>query len=262
LQVLKQSSAEHKVLYYRFSELLFLDEFRLLIPTYQPSSEADIGLVVFDTSIPQQSPDSWRRFNIVPTHHQHSRNLCSWGVWVYTDTDRTQGEGSRDGPFIVDPEQSVVVFVLSPKESRSPPTRTRVLVIRAATLVGYMSSTHTGQSIPWHDWKKDVMVIEIPPFDVSYVHTFVLGSRVLLMLKSNDLRGHTGGYSIWAYDFSRWGCRALVRAGKGENERKVMPAPKKFWSPREHDYVIATMRALGDSLVGCNVSDSQETLGL
>jgi hypothetical protein len=260
LQVLKQSIAEHKSLYPRFSELLFLDEFRLLIPTHQPSLEADIGLLVFDTSIPQQSPDSWRRFNIVPMHPQYGRNLWSWGVWVYTDTDRLQREGSCDGPLIIDPTQSVIVLVPYHRECGGPSTGTTALVIRAATLVGYMSSTHTGQCIPWDDWKRDVMAVEIPPYDVSYARTFVLGSRVLLMM--DGWRDSTGGCSIRAYDFSRRGCMGLVRAGHKENKRRVMPNPKKIWLPSERDDGAENMQTLGDSLVSCAVSDSQEALGL
>lgn len=260
MQVLKQSSVEHIVLIYRFSKFTFLDEFRLLIPARESSLVGDIGLVVFDTSIPQQSPDSWRHFYIAPTPPQDIRNLWPWGIWVYRDVDRMQGEGSCDGPLIVDPAQSVVAFVLYRHECGGPSSGEVVSVIRIAALVGYMSSTHTGQHIPWDDWKRDVMVVEIPPSSASLVRTFVFGSRVLLLM--DDWRDNTGGYSIWAYDFNLRGCRTLVRAGDRKNKRKVTPNPKKIWFPPGYDNAVGDMRAMGDSLVSCMVSDSQENLGL
>jgi hypothetical protein len=104
------------------------------------------------------------------------------------------------------------------------------------------------------------MAVEIPPYDVSYARTFVLGSRVLLMM--DGWRDSTGGCSIRAYDFSRRGCMGLVRAGHKENKRRVMPNPKKIWLPSERDDGAENMQTLGDSLVSCAVSDSQEALGL
>jgi hypothetical protein len=162
--------------------------------------------------------------------------------------------------LIVDPTQSVVVFVPYYHECRSSSSGEVVLVIRIAALVGYMTLSQTGQRIPWDCWKRDVMVVEIPPYDVFYIRTFVLGSRVLLV--TDDWRENPGGYSIRAYDFSRWGCRALVRAGNGEDERRVMPDPKEMPFPREHSNGIKNLRSLGDSLVSCVVSDFQEILGL
>jgi hypothetical protein len=219
----------------------------------------DIGLVMFDTSIPQQSPDSWRDFSIVPPHNRYCGIPWPWKVCVYADSDRVLGEGSCDGPLIVDPTQSVVVLVLYNHECGGPSRGEVVLVIRVAALVGYMSS-HTSQRIPWGDWNGNVMVVEIPLYNVSRLRAFVLGSRVLLL--TDDWRDHMGGYSIRAYDFSLRGCRALVQAGNGENKRMVMPNPKKIWFPPGRDVGIENMRALGDSLVSCRVSDSQEIIGL
>jgi hypothetical protein len=220
----------------------------------------DIGLVMFDTSTPQQSPDSWRDFSIVPPHHRYGGGPWPRRVWVCADSDRMLGEGSCDGPLTVDPTQSVVVLVLYHHECGGPSSGEAVLVIRVAALVGYMSSPHTGQRIPWDDWNGNALVVEIPLYNISPVQTFVLGSRVLLM--TDNWQDHIEGYSIRAYDFSLRGCRALVRVGDGENKRMIMPDPKKTWFPPGRDIEIENMRALGDSLVSCRVSDSQETLGL
>jgi hypothetical protein len=171
-----------------------------------------------------------------------------------------RGGDSCDGPLIIDPTQSVVVLMLYCYEPGSLARHEGVLVVRAATLVGYMTSTHTGQRIPWDDWKRDVMVVETPPRGLFYVQPLVLGSRVLFTLY--NLEDSTGGSWAHVYDFSRWGCRALVRAGDGEDESRVVPNPKAILFPREHDFGRVTLRALGNSLVSCAVSDSLESLVL
>ena len=108
LQVLKRSSVEDAFLCYRYLEFDFLDEFRLL--TLAAPSKDD--LVVFDTSVPQRSPDSWRQLNIdLPYRYLSDRSPSyAWKLSIHTDTDRSRGEGSCDGPFIIDPTRSIVVI--------------------------------------------------------------------------------------------------------------------------------------------------------
>ena len=258
LQVLKRSCVEDSFLSYPYSEFTFLDEFRLLTSTGLHTMDVhELDLIVFDTSIPQQSQYSWRRFNIAPMHNdRYARSPWAWGAWIYTDGDRSRGEGSRGEPLVVDPTQSVVVLVLYHHECGYITGGEVILVIRAATLVGYMSSTRNELFIPWDDWKRDAMVVEVPHYGISYVRTFVLGSHVLLV--TYNWRDNGGRYRVQAYDFSRWGCRTLVRVGDGEKERMVMPNPEKIWFPRENSNGLENMRALGDCLVSCAVSDSQE----
>jgi len=148
---------------YPYSEFTFLDEFRLLTSTGLYTMDAhELDLIVFDTSFPQQSRHSWRRFNIAPMHHdRYARSLWAWGAWIYTDGDRSRGEGSRGEPLVVDTTQSVVVLVLYHHECGYIADREVVFVVRAATLVGYMSSTRNDLRIPWDDWKRDDMVVEV-----------------------------------------------------------------------------------------------------
>ena len=248
MQVLKRSSVKDVFLCYRYLKFNFLDEFRLLTSTAPYDDE--LHLVMFDTSIPQRSRDSWRQLNIAPTHHHlYARNPWAWKVSIHTDSDRSQGEDSCDGPLIIDTTQSVVVIVLICRGHEDFPGGEAVLVIPTAALVGYMSS-RSGQRIPWDDWKRDVMVVEIPRY-IFHVRTFVHGTRVLLMTYSSMER-----YCVRAYDFSRWGCRALVRVGSGEKERMVMPNPEKVWFLSELGNGLQDMRALGDSLVISSVGNS------
>ena len=208
---------------------------------------------MFDTSIPQQHSDDWP-FNLVPTYnHRHPRDPWSWEASVYTNSCRIQGESSRDGPLVIDSTQSVVALALNGRGAFA--SGEAVLVIRTTTLVGYMPSTHTCRRILWDEWKRDVMVVKAP-HHVSYFRIFIIGSRVLLMTR--NWQDNRKRYRVQAYDFSRWGCRALVRVGSGEKERMVMPNPKKTWFPQEYSDGAKNMRALGDSIVSCVVSDPLE----
>jgi len=238
---------------HQYSAFNFLDEFRLVISTGGVTSREDEpGLIIFDTSVPQQSPDSWRRLNIAPTHHKrYAMNPRSWEAQIHVDSERSQGGGSCDGPLIVDQAQSVVVIVLHHRERVALPGADVVLVVRAASLVRYLSSTPSGQPIPWNKWKGDTMAVEFPNIGASYVQTFVLGTHVLL------ITCRRGNYIVRGYDFSWWGCKALVRVGDGRKERRVMPNLEKVWSRREPNVGLETMLTLGDSLVMCMVGGSQ-----
>jgi len=258
LQVLKRSSAEDAFLLDQNCTFNFLDEFRLLTSTARPALEEDeLDLIMFDTSLPQQSPDSWRRLNIAPVyHHRYVKNPSVWEVRIHTDSEGSRTSGSYDGPLMADSTQSVVVIVLHQQECGEFPGGEAVLVIRVAALVRHMSSTRSGECIPWDTWKRDVMVVEIPRYGVSYIRTFVHGTRVLLI--THDWRG---GCRFQAYDFSRWGCKALVSVGDGERERMVMPNPEKVWFPRIPNHELENLRALGDSLVMCTVGNSLNAHG-
>lgn len=216
----------------------------------------EFNLIIFDTSFPQQSPDSWRRLNIAPAyHHPYVRNHRAWGVRIHTDSEGSRNGGSCDGPLIADSTQSVVVIVLRPHDYGEFPSGETVLVVRVAALVRYMSSARSGEHIPWDAWKRDAIVAENPHHNVSYIRISVHGTRVLFV--THDWRG---GYRFQAYDFSRWGCRALVRVGDGEMERMVMPNPEKVWFPTMPNNRLENMRTLGNSLVVCTVSNSLNTL--
>lgn len=243
-QVLKHSRVEHNFIRCIPSRIAFLDEFRLLSMRDwdgPAAHEPELGLVVFDISIPQRAPGSWRFFGVSPTYRrEHPRNSEPWTFSVYHDIDRGQGEGFCDGPLVVDPAQSVVVLV-----QRSS-NREAVLVIRAAALLGYISSERNRQRIPWDDWKRHATVMKFPS-GVSNLQTFVLGSRVISV---------THDQHVQAYDFSRWGCRTFVRDGNGEKQTTIIYNPKRNRSLQEHGNRIQNVRGLGDRLVGCGVSDS------
>jgi len=149
----------------------------------------------------------------------------------------------------------VVVIVLHYHKCVDFPGGEAVLVIRTVNLVRYVASTRSGNRIPWDDWKGDVMGVEIPYYGISYIRTFVHGTRVLLITYD-----WPNGYRAQAYDFSRRGCMALVRVGARGKEKMVMPNPENVWSPGIPDTGLEDLQTLGDSLVTWTVSDSHSPL--
>ena len=102
------------------------------------------------------------------------------------------------------------------------------------------------------------MIINLPLGNFSS-RIFVFGPRVLLATRKwNDV--HREGHSVQVYNFSRWGCRALVQAGSGEKGEILMLNPEKTWFTDEYRDRIGYARALGDSIVSCGVSDLLEHL--
>jgi len=252
LQVLKWSSTRYNFLHNLSSKLVFIDEFRLLATTGVPVGHVcELSLVMFDTSIPQQYPDDRQPFDLEPTDKlQRMRNLGSWEVSVHTDSVRARGESSCDGPLVIDPTQSVVVIAFN--EHGAFKSWEALLVIRTTVLVGYTPSTRTCRRILWNEWKRDAMVVKVPRC-VSYIRPHIIGSRVLLMTCNfRDPRHH---YRVQAYDFGLWGCKALIRAGRGK-KRRLMPNPKESWFPHGYSNWVWNMRVLGDSIVSCVVSNS------
>ena len=258
MQVLEWYSIDYSFLRHLASKLVFIDEFRLLATTSVPvKNEHELNLVIFDTSIPRQSPDSWEPFNIVPRHpFQHPRSSSSWDVTIYTDWDRTQGEGSCDGPLIVDPTQSVVVLSLNGRGV--PLDEEIILVVRTTALFRQLPSALTCRRILWDEWKRDAMIITLPR-GIFSGRIFVFGPRVLLATRKwIDEDGE--GYSVQVYNCSRWGCRALVQVGSGRKEKTLVLNPEKVWFTDEYRSKVGYARALGDSIVWCGVSDSVEPL--
>lgn len=165
-----------------------------------------------------------------------------------------QGEGSCDGPLVVDPAQPVVALILSFFKGET------ILVVKAAALVGYMTSARVRRQIPWDEWKRHAMVIQFS-YGISYSRIFVVGSHVMLMTRNWQNNTEGEDYRIQVYDFSRWGCMALVRVGDGEKGRMLMPDPEEIWHLRDYSGGgTENLRALGGSLVSCGVSVSRKPL--
>jgi len=82
------------------------------------------------------------------------------------------------------------------------------------------------------------------------IRPLVFGTRVLFMTGSWEQ-----DKTFKVYDFSRWGCRALVRVEDGGVEKRVMPSTENIWSPKPPTNRLDDIQALGDSVVMFKVGE-------
>ena len=162
-----------------------LDEFRILLARSCNLTDDVSHLVVFDTRIPQNRPDSFLWLGFPSRYHQAHLNISF-------DRDRPLGTDGREEPFTVDPAQAVFVVVIS---TGSEGIRT-LLAVRTNTLAG-----RTGPYIPWEEWGGGS--VEIPLLGGNWT-VLVHGAHIaVLHVKQKCL--------LYTFDLSKRGCRALPR---------------------------------------------------
>ena len=153
---------------------------------------SDFELLVFNTFVPQDHPGSVRRFKFWPDCR--GRNPCR------SRYDRTLGMVYRDVPLMADPTQAVFVMELSPE----PPRPGVFLVLRVQPLIEIACSSRTDVQIPWDEWGRGSVVMEVPEAQVNPICLITIhGAHVLVMCYGALAR------SLHVFDFSRRGCAAL-----------------------------------------------------
>ena len=246
-QVFDRSSADGSGLIGWNCQAAFLDEFRILVVFWNNFPHAP-ELFVFNTLLPQDHPRHLRRFRLPPKHNQRS-------VHVHLDRDRSLGTVDRDGPLLVDPTQAILIMDLSPTNLEPH----AFLILRMQDLIEHACSMRTGVQIPWDEWGKGAVVIEIP-IDSTYLSTIIHGARVLAI--RNTHRGPEEHHRIHIFDFSRRASTALplLDGGDGGTERRA--AFKDGRSCLFEGGVGVSMwgiQSLGDSVMFYKVSDSCST---
>ena len=190
-KVLEVLGGQHDV------HVAFFDEFRILLARSCNYTDDASHLVVFDTRIPQNRPDSFLWLGFPSRYHQAHLNISF-------DCDRPLGTDTREGPFTVDPAQAVfaVVFTVG---SMGPRT---ILAVRTNTLTG-----RTGPYIPWEEWGGGS--VEIPLEEGNWT-ALVHGAHIAVPHIRRKLR-------LYTFDLSKWGCRALPRWSRESsvNERRL-----------------------------------------
>jgi len=170
---------------------LFLDEFRIVVPTAFPMDPP--GLIVFNTLIPQDHPRSLRRFRLPPGLHGGL-------ITVHVDPDGYLETPYRDVPFIADPTQTIlVVQALKLRELGSV-----WFIVQIQDLMKNVLSTRTDVCIPWDEWGRGAVIMEIPPHDLFSIN--VHGIHVILLHWKHQVRPT---YVIRSFDFGRRGRSAL-----------------------------------------------------
>ena len=162
---------------------------------------------MFNTLIPQDHPENLRQLEL--PHYFHGRN-----VKMRVDHDRPLGTSNRDEPLIADPAQVVLVMELT--GGWKPRF---LLAVSTQTLVGQTCSTYGGSRVPWDEWGRDAVVVEVQiPGRVP--HAFVRGAQVIVAWE-RDVSIWSRQYSVQTFEFSRRGRSTLqVLSGGGGVEVK------------------------------------------
>ena len=219
----------------------FLDEFRIIMTSTGDRPDGP-ELLVSDTLVPQDHPRNLRRFGL-PPQKQSKRQVC-----IYLDHDRSLGTVNRDGPLITDPTQAIFVICLL-----TDPVVLLVLWIQH--LIEPTCSMRTDVQIPWDEWGRGSVAMEIPEDGMDSVHLVTVhGTRVLVMCGCCYI---DQGLNIHIFDFSRRGSASLSLSDEsdGGTERRALfkdgrsckfelGDPDAYWPPQ----------SLGDSVVTYVVS--------
>lgn len=206
-QVFDRSSVDGTELVSWNCQVAFLDEFRIVVSLCNFLVTPEVS--IFNTLLPQDHPRHMRRFGLPQKYGQR-------GAHVRLDRDRSLGTVDRDGPLIVDPAQAILTIYLTPTV-REPHT---LVILRMQPLIEHTCSMRQDIQIPWEEWGRDAVVVEIP-IDCSYLTAAVHGARVLAI--HHIRRGPEECHRIYIFDFSRRASSALPLSsdGFGGTERRV-----------------------------------------
>ena len=224
IQVLKHSSDDPGVGYTisHITSMCFLEGSWLLVAS-RPRPVPQ--LLVFDTQLPQQDPQSWLILDLpqLPPHGRHS---------ILT---RRENPFAECPEFLVDPAQRI--FALFTTQSLVP-------VVPVETLIRYAQNVRTSSHIPWNEWGKDVIIIYPNPNALALQ---IFDTNVLVLRRFAD---PLEMYGVDAYDLSRWGQKDIqmqkIDGGSGERRSRVLPAPKWFIPCHRRDSVHRSISLLGN----------------
>jgi len=207
-QVLELSSTDESELIGFTTDVVFLDEFRMVVI---PSGYGNTKLAVFNTLIPRYHPGNLRRLGL-------PRRLFECAAKIHADHDRPLGPPNTDEPFIVDPAQAVLVMELTEGWDS-----TVFLVVRTQTLIEQAYSMPADSCVPWDKWGSDSVVMEVP-VPGGDTRIFVHGAQVVVV-QVHDVSdwAQPGRYRVQAFNFSWRRCRSLpVWDGGDGTEKRVL----------------------------------------
>ena len=202
-QVLDLSSMDRSESITNGTQAIFLDEFCVAAI---PSRSAITELTMFNTLVPQDHPGYMRRLAF-PFHHKHAD--------MHLDHDRDLGTPNDDEGLLPDPAQAVLVIDLwSDREPRV------LIVVRTQVLVEQVYSMRADSPVPWDEWGRDAVVIEVQNDGDHTMFTFVHGAQVTIGRAFSPLA--LGAYDVRTFDFSQRGRYSLPFQGGPDAERRVL----------------------------------------
>ena len=195
VQVLDLSSTDGSELVNKSAQAIFLDEFRVVVI---PDRLAITELAVFDTLIPQDHPGYLQRLMFPP-------EFCNKPAKIHVDGDRDLGTPDKDEVLLPDPAQAVLALCIAQDQGSV------LLVVRTQVLVKQVDSVRTDCRIPWDEWGRDAVAIQLQGDEVF---TLVHGAQVMVVCDS---------YNIRTFDFGQRGHGSLPLQRRGDGpERRVL----------------------------------------
>ena len=186
-------------------QVAFLDEFRITM-VYDDAHE----FPVFDTLLPQDHPRNLRWFRL-------PRKYCGRNAYLQVNRGGSLGTADRDGPLIVDPTQAIIImdFLETSQEPRV------YLILRIQPFIECACSMRADVRIPWNEWGRGTVAMEISSTVAVHPETVIHGARVLAIVETPH--GLRQRFCIHTFDFSRRESAALqLSDGNGrEAERKA-----------------------------------------
>ena len=191
VQVLDLSSTDGSESIKADSQAIFLDEFRVAVIPDRSATK----LVVFDTLTLQHHPQQLA----FPLEFRNMR------ANIYVDHDRDLGTPDKDEVLLPDPAQAVLVIDLGrDREHRI------LLVVRTQVLVNQVDSARADYPVPWDDWGRDAVAIQVQGDGDHNLFTFVSGAQVMIVRAPR----RQGCYEVRTFDFSQRGRGSLpLRSG-------------------------------------------------
>jgi len=188
----------------RGTRAIFLDEFCVAVIL---GRSAITELAVFNTLVPQDHPGYLQRLAFPLEFRRHKR------ANVHLDHDRDLGTPSDDEGLLPDPAQAVLVIDLW--GDGEPHV---LFVVRTQALVEQVHSVRTDSPVPWDEWGRDAVVIEVQNDDSHSIFAFVHSAQVKIARWSGVL----GRYDVRTFDFSQRGRSSLPLRGGADAERRVL----------------------------------------
>ena len=222
----------------RDTKVTFLDEFQMLVST--PNRSGSLAeLALFDTLLLQGHPRNLRRFHIPMRYRNRFSSII---------TDRDGSLGTQDGPLIIDPAQTILVVRLFDTDE---PLRI-LLVLRIRALITRACSMSSDTCIPWEEWERDVMVMEMPRHDT---HIFVQGVHVTVVKKRTHIGDDADNLRLRTFDFSLRGSSTLLDKGGRAGRTDFYEGGRDFSLEGSRGALNWELNSLGNgtfySLVSC-----------
>ena len=249
--MLDLSSADWCALGGEYTTVAFLDEFRMMVLT--PNAPVP-GFTLFDTFVSRNHPVGSRRF-CMPLRYR------DWFPVLHIDSDMCFGARDRNGPLATDPAQAVLVIKLVRSSESQGPLVVWMLVVRTQTLIERMHSVSADAPIPWEEWGRGAVVIEVPEHASVGRGPYPLVQGVHVIWVTTYTAPGDDGYPspprLCTFDFSRrgWSILPLLNEGGGTMRRASFEGGRQLLLQGDEGMAESGFKSLGDGkfmyLVSC-----------